>query len=715
MLKRDKHVFFFKIILLFIIALIIPFLIGEINSRIYKHNSDSVIEIEKAYFYNSDIDLLSDYSPIELQKKLLNLPWKEYKLPNIPVENISHVLWVKIRIPDVQIHGASLYIHRIDQNYEIYFDGALIEKFGEISENPGFYGSPNHFIDILPSMRGKNLYFRIASSNVTTGIITPVRYASQQNLINVKLNLNYQTVGIAVTFFMFGVFSFVFFKVYKTDKSYLYFGFLSISLAIFIIIRNRIPYTLTDNYVLLYYFHCISLYVFTAALGLYLDSMFGSGYKKFLRRIWQSFIILVFFMVLASIVGVISIDKTITVYNYLMLPIIAIYIGVILYKSFKNDDEARIIGFGFLLMSILSAADIIADLNSLPFPYEALSTGFVYIILAICIVMVRRMLKIRLDLEKNNKELKIKMFEVEEANKRISFSEEKYRILINNLQDIIFTMDENCQIISANSKFNKISEETDFSKGVNLCDLIYFQEDESGISRAIVNKKIEDFIESKRPIDMRLLFKSTVTGEPIDCTLSLTMVDSDDLGNPNKSIIGKIAFNIEDRLVEYFCEEQGHYKMGNYILLCDDITHRITRNLVKYISDSQLNMIRVALREAIMNAVEHGNLNISFEEKTQYMMQEKYSELLFERNADPKYKDRSVDIRYSINSEYIEYRIKDCGDGFNVDKMHNTKPDEINGNNLTHGRGMMMIKNIFDEVEYISPGNEVVLKKKINL
>lgn len=40
-------------------------------------------------------------------------------------------------------------------------------------------------------------------------------------------------------------------------------------------------------------------------------------------------------------------------------------------------------------------------------------------------------------------------------------------------------------------------------------------------------------------------------------------------------------------------------------------------NLPKYLDKKTTNTIKLGLREIIINAIEHGNLNIGFEEKTQ--------------------------------------------------------------------------------------------------
>ena len=47
------------------------------------------------------------------------------------------------------------------------------------------------------------------------------------------------------------------------------------------------------------------------------------------------------------------------------------------------------------------------------------------------------------------------------------------------------------------------------------------------------------------------------------------------------------------------------YLIGNYIYIVGEIAYRLTRNLKKYLAGSEVNILRIALREMIFNAIEH--------------------------------------------------------------------------------------------------------------
>ncbi|HOT43589.1 MAG TPA: hypothetical protein PLM53_03925 [Spirochaetota bacterium] len=57
------------------------------------------------------------------------------------------------------------------------------------------------------------------------------------------------------------------------------------------------------------------------------------------------------------------------------------------------------------------------------------------------------------------------------------------------------------------------------------------------------------------------------------------------------------------------------------------MSQRLVRNLGKFIEPLAVSDIRIALREAIINAIEHGNLRLSFDVKTKAHREGKYFDL----------------------------------------------------------------------------------------
>jgi len=117
----------------------------------------------------------------------------------------------------------------------------------------------------------------------------------------------------------------------------------------------------------------------------------------------------------------------------------------------------------------------------------------------------------------------------------------------------------------------------------------------------------------------------------------------------------------------------------------------------------------LGLSEMLNNAVEHGNLGISFEEKSNALKASRFYTLAIERAHRHPYQDRVVTVRSRVfpHLRRIEYFVGDEGDGFDWRAL----PDPTDKQNLLnrHGRGIMMARYAFDEITYSEKGNEVTL------
>ncbi|MCP9462822.1 MAG: ATP-binding protein [Nitrospira sp.] len=118
--------------------------------------------------------------------------------------------------------------------------------------------------------------------------------------------------------------------------------------------------------------------------------------------------------------------------------------------------------------------------------------------------------------------------------------------------------------------------------------------------------------------------------------------------------------------------------------------------------------LRGALQELLLNAVEHGNLEISHDEKKQAVAEGRYDTLLDERAARPELRDRCVIVKvsYDAGAHRLMYRIADQGRGFDWRTMLDRKPDLV-GLAEGSGRGLLLARSLFPDLSYNEQGNEV--------
>jgi anti-sigma regulatory factor (Ser/Thr protein kinase) len=164
-------------------------------------------------------------------------------------------------------------------------------------------------------------------------------------------------------------------------------------------------------------------------------------------------------------------------------------------------------------------------------------------------------------------------------------------------------------------------------------------------------------------------------------------------------------------MLKFLIIEHYMYSVDNYLNNADMMSMRLTRNLPRYLPQSEIPMIRIAIREILINAIEHGNLGISFDEKTRALDDDAYIELVHRLQKDPRLSDRKVTIDYTLDDEKVVYRISDEGEGFDHPEIFSRDPMNENKKMLAHGRGLFIVRNEFDSIQFNEKGNAVTLIK----
>lgn len=291
-------------------------------------------------------------------------------------------------------------------------------------------------------------------------------------------------------------------------------------------------------------------------------------------------------------------------------------------------------------------------------------------------------------------------------------AQEKFRFLFEGSQDIIFTLDEKWNFLTVNKAVrDHLRFEPDDIERRNFLDIIYTGSDREEITKNLVRKNLEKFSVSREALNFKTQFVISFSHEPRDMQVSMEYIS---IGGKDE-ILGKASSIPEDSLIKYFECEKQRFSIGNYLTTAEEISYRITRNLVKFMDGRGINLLRIALREIIINAIEHGNLNISYEEKTEALMDDSYFDFILQRQNNPTYGRRRVEIFYSIDNEKVVFRVTDEGDGFDHEKILSENSAEANEAMLAHGRGISMSKNVFDEIKYNKKGNQVLLVKYFNI
>ena len=182
-------------------------------------------------------------------------------------------------------------------------------------------------------------------------------------------------------------------------------------------------------------------------------------------------------------------------------------------------------------------------------------------------------------------------------------------------------------------------------------------------------------------------------GEPISDIKAFKMGAANYLRSPynrdelreivEKTLAHKLRYIDEPKLISHV-HEKIEFELPSDLALMNGVLEYLQDRVAKLglIKPERSNLF-VALDEAFVNAVKHGNKN------------------------DP---GKLVRITAELTPQEASFTVEDEGEGFDIKQI----PDPCDPANLfrTSGRGVLLIYNIMDEVEYNAQGNRVKMVKR---
>ncbi len=150
--------------------------------------------------------------------------------------------------------------------------------------------------------------------------------------------------------------------------------------------------------------------------------------------------------------------------------------------------------------------------------------------------------------------------------------------------------------------------------------------------------------------------------------------------------------------------ETGSFTSDNdpmdILFYCNLITNYLYNT--NRINDEGRAGVQGALMELLLNAVEHGNCKISYDEKTAWLSAGKNMlDLIAEKSKDPRARDKKVYISYDISNLRTRISVRDDGDGFDWRKR---LAAELTAG--LHGMGIKLAESFVSSVSYNASGNE---------
>ncbi len=284
-------------------------------------------------------------------------------------------------------------------------------------------------------------------------------------------------------------------------------------------------------------------------------------------------------------------------------------------------------------------------------------------------------------------------------------------LLMKYSGEIIILLDEFSQILAFSRTLTDILGYTrEEALGKPLRDILYNEYFNKLRLNEIILFKLKEVFSGKEA-EFVYSCKQKKNGEII--TLTFRMIPMFEKGELANILIIGTPSQIDTFTRNYLVRESADYVLDNNLSQILIFCHRLTRSLEERIPKNKLIMAQIALQEIFINSIEHGNLEIGYERKTQLKkMNGNYWELLV-KECDQRYlTERKIRVSYLLDMEKVTYVIEDEGKGFDWQGYLASEEAVIQNGLLStyHGFGLQIAKNCF-EISFNEKGNQVTLTK----
>lgn len=166
---------------------------------------------------------------------------------------------------------------------------------------------------------------------------------------------------------------------------------------------------------------------------------------------------------------------------------------------------------------------------------------------------------------------------------------------------------------------------------------------------------------------------------------------------------------LQSRLMHRLARNEFSFVLNNDLSLVHSLVKYLQHTLrcVRLADEVDRLRVGIAVEEALLNALYHGNLEVSSDLKE--TDPNLFEETARERSLEEPYRNRRIFVDALVSRESARFTIRDEGPGFDPSQL----PDPCDPDNLEKpsGRGILLMRSFMDEIHFNEKGNQVTLVK----
>ena len=635
----------------------------------------------------------------------------------------------------------------LGDNWEIYLNGKLLrsEVYLDYRGQIIHHRIARHIFfpidrELLKSAENL-LVFRIIGdpTNAATGFFVSQPYKiTDYASIEAENNAVWRITLYGIYVFVGLYYLFIFF-LRPQDRYNLFYGLFSLILGFYLFLRTYFVYTLFLDTALSSKLEYATVLLTIPLMGAFVETLSINRVRivTFIFGLFYAFLaVLQFFFSLSFSLDIITLWQRSSLFL-----ILYIYLYSVLweffssgYRRWKRQENSMIprsllkewassllstpLGNTLLGMTLLFVTALYDVLDSWLFHTELVLSqyGLFVFIIGTAGILSNRYNFVFKQLSVANINLERRIDDLARTKEHLEKSEATYRSRFEGRREALVILDSDFTVRDCNPAavefFNLEAWRADIQngRGPDLGALLFENEQEMGPLAARLAQITEELRTSHTPLEGPVLVKGP-RGESRPCTFRLELLRSNDKGEILLTAIPDTGGEAPLAVVE----GRVRYDIENTLAAADWTAQGASENLRAYLSLESIYRVRKSLRELIVNAIEHGNLEITWQEKLRALRGGRYLELIQQKKKLPEFRNRRVSLEYSITPQRAVFTITDQGKGF-VHEKYVQRARKVGENGaletLGPGQGIPLALRTFDRLEYNDTGNQVTVEKR---
>jgi two-component system, sporulation sensor kinase E len=322
--------------------------------------------------------------------------WHYISEPSNPTDRGNqNEMWLRTTLPSKELRDPSLYL-QVFEHYELYSKEKLIYSYGSFDPKKrlNYPGTPIRIVVIPDEALGQPLYLHVFSQSKDIGIINEPRLGTKADFILSMLHSSAERFSFGFLYMVSGLIFLIIAANLPRQWIFVSFSIFLLFYGLYSICMTPLIYLFYDSPLFWTYIELISLYIWVGGMLAFVEQMFGPGYKKIIRRLWQLTAAYALFSLMGIAFNVLTFPQSVIVFQAIILGCVLVVLSHIYHKAWMGNHEAGIFSIGLLLVSGSGLFDIVKYLFMMTKEMQSVTHLSILIFIGILIyIMVKRLLK----------------------------------------------------------------------------------------------------------------------------------------------------------------------------------------------------------------------------------------------------------------------------------------------------------------------------------